>query len=123
MTNFEVLVLCVVAVCVAGFVVVCWKLTNAVIALTKNTLRENGRERLDNDRLLMQFMEKVGADREQHERIADLHAQETFRKWKLSEHTEQIGEAAKHGVAQKIGNPPSRKEEVGVGPNETDGYQ
>lgn len=122
MNALEVLVLCVALVCVAGFVVVCWKLANAVIELSQNASRESGRERLDTDRMIMQYIEKLGADRDQHERIADLHAQETFRKWKMSEGTEQIKEAAKHGVAQKVATPPKR-EPVGVGPNETDAFQ
>ncbi len=122
MSTLEILILCVALCCVAGFVVVCWKLTNAIVSMSSSAARETGRERLDTDRMVMQFIEKLGATEASHERIADLHAQETYRKWKMSEQTDQIREAAKHGQAQKTAAPPSR-EVAGVGPNEVDAFQ
>lgn len=121
MTTFEILILGVVVVCVFGFVAVCWKLTSAVVGLTENALRESGREKLDEDRLTAQLVAKMMASKESQEHLDHLHAQEAVNKWRMSEKTEQIKAASKHGQAQAVAEP-GKPEPEGVGPGEADAY-
>ena len=93
------------------------KLAWALSLLALSGFRLADRERIDGDRLIEIFMEKVAADRESAERLASLHASESFRKWKETGKDEQLKQAELNVQAQNF------PAEAGVGPNEADAHE
>ncbi len=117
MNSVEIGILAIVGLsAICGTVVVC-KLAWSLSRLALSGFRLADRERIDSDRLIEIFMEKVSADRESAERLAQLHAGESFRKWKLTGRDEELRQAELNVEAQNY------PVEVGVGPDEASAHE
>lgn len=118
MTSVEIGVLAIVGLAaICGTVVVC-KLAWALSRLALSGFRLADRERIDGDRMLEIFMEKVSADRESAERLAQLHASESFRKWKLTGRDEDLRHMDLASQAER-----AEPEMPGVGPDGVDAHE
>ena len=112
MNSVEIGILAIVGLAgICGTVVVC-KLAWSLSRLALSGFRLADRERIDGDRMIEIFMEKIAADRESAEGLARLHASESFKKWKLTGEDEQLRKAELNVEAQNY------PVETGVGPNE-----
>lgn len=113
MNSVEIGILAIVGLAAVCGTVVILKLAWALSRLALSGFRLADRERIDGDRLIEIFMEKVAADRET-ERLAlgQMHSLESYRKWKETGKDEQLRHASLNVEAQNY------PVEDGVGPDE-----
>lgn len=117
MNSVEIGILAIVGLAAICGTVVVLKLAWSLSRLALSGFRLADRERIDGDRLIEIFMEKVAADRESAERLASLHASESFRKWKLTGKDEQLKQAELDVAVQNF------PVEAGVGPDDADAHE
>lgn len=76
--------LAVLSITILASAYVAIEMCTSLVVLAKKAMEKDERERIDHDRASQIFLEKIQGDREHQLRLADIHANEGYRRWKLS---------------------------------------